>query len=262
MCDLSVLVPEARPVVAEAAKIYQRHTKAWFIGLIIHGSALKGGVIPGCSDIDLQLYLEEAAFSECGHLPLDICLTIHKDLSRIDPSPFRYIQCYALPPSLSPGQIGPIPGAYHIILGELPVPEATPEQVRHSAIEALERLDPDPSRIVRHLLHHGEGRLFRELRLLCTEVWPILYQVLTLREGEVLAIWNLPKESAIEHLPVTEPIGRDIRTFYRAVKEHYANGEKVETALAAIPLGVSFLRSAKLWYEQSYSAKGTSEVTV
>jgi hypothetical protein len=34
----------------------------------VHGSALKGGVIAGCSDIDLQLFLTDAAFAPTGPL--------------------------------------------------------------------------------------------------------------------------------------------------------------------------------------------------
>ena len=60
---VSGLTPEARPIAAAAAAVYMRHTRPWFIGLVAHGSAVKGGFIPGCSDVDLQLYLDDAAFT-------------------------------------------------------------------------------------------------------------------------------------------------------------------------------------------------------
>ena len=69
MVDVSGLTPEARPIVKEVAAVYLKHTTPWFIGLIVHGSAVKGGFIPGCSDIDFQLYLEDSAFSWHGQLP-------------------------------------------------------------------------------------------------------------------------------------------------------------------------------------------------
>jgi len=53
---------EVRPIVQAAAAVYVKHTTPWLVGLIVHGSAVKGGYIPGCSDIDFQLYLDEAAF--------------------------------------------------------------------------------------------------------------------------------------------------------------------------------------------------------
>jgi hypothetical protein len=62
MLNLSPLTPEARPIVEAAAAIYLRHFQPWFVGLVVHGSALKGGFLPGCSDIDLLLFLDRQAF--------------------------------------------------------------------------------------------------------------------------------------------------------------------------------------------------------
>lgn len=90
--DLSRVVPAARPVIEAAAQVYLRHTEQWLLGLLIHGSALKGGFISGCSDIDLQIYLRSEAFTLYGQLPLEICSAIQRDLARIDPHPFQYIQ--------------------------------------------------------------------------------------------------------------------------------------------------------------------------
>jgi hypothetical protein len=86
---LARVQPEAKPIVAAASQIYVAHARPWFVGLVLHGSALKGGFIPQCSDIDLQLYLDEAAFTPEGQLPLDLCLSIHQELAQIDPSPFH-----------------------------------------------------------------------------------------------------------------------------------------------------------------------------
>jgi hypothetical protein len=44
--DISPVVPEARAIVQKAAEIYWRHTKPYFVGLLIHGSALKGDLFP------------------------------------------------------------------------------------------------------------------------------------------------------------------------------------------------------------------------
>lgn len=160
--DVSPVVPDARPIVLEAARIYVAHTRSWFIGLLIYGSALKGGVIPGCSDIDLQLFLDDAAFTPTGGLPLELGVAIHRELAAIDPAPFQYLQCYALPPRLraggQSGSLGPIPGAYHLVRGRLPVPEATPAQLRERARQTLARLGPDPGGIANNLLEHGGGQ--------------------------------------------------------------------------------------------------------
>lgn len=95
MFDVTGLQPEAQSIVQATSAIYYKHTSSWFIGLIAHGSAVKGGFIPGCSDIDLQLYLEDAAFSEHGILPLSTGMAIQRELSHIDPAPFQYIHTEA-----------------------------------------------------------------------------------------------------------------------------------------------------------------------
>ncbi len=145
MVDLSPLTPEARPIAGRAAAVYLRHAVPWFGGLLVHGSALKGGFIPGCSDIDFKLYLDAAAFDGGGQLPLRLCLAIHRDLSRIDPAPFRYIQCVALAAAgAAPDFVGPVPGAYHLLAGRLPEPESTAQRLRDAARRALAALDPAP----------------------------------------------------------------------------------------------------------------------
>src|SRR5438046_546402 len=107
MFDTSRLVPEARLIVEAAAASYLRHTHPWFIGLVVHGSALKGGFIPGCSDIDFQLFLDEHAFGGLGELPFATCLAIQRDLVQIDPAPFRYIQGKAFSAILPSDHMGP-----------------------------------------------------------------------------------------------------------------------------------------------------------
>jgi hypothetical protein len=217
--DVSNLTPEARPIVREVATVYLEHTEPWFIGLIVHGSAVKGGVIPGCSDIDFQLYLEDSAFTSQGQLPLGLGLSIYRDLSQINLSPFRYVQCTTLPSrlpeepalSLPKGFVGPIPGAYHLVAGRLPVAEATAGQLRESAQRALMELNPMPPFIMGRLLGHGGVRMARSIRLLCTKVWPVLYQVLTLQQDDVIRVWCLPKGEAIELLPANTSLSETIR---------------------------------------------------
>lgn len=255
MINVSPLVPEARETVKAAAQVYFEHTRPWFIGLLIHGSALKGGFIPGCSDIDFKLYLQDSAFGEDGSLPLELVLAIHRDLSKIDPVPFQYLQCYALPPHLTAvgqigGDIGPIPGTYRMLLGSLPVPEPTPEQVRERAEESLATLQPVPSHLSNGLLDHGGGRLERHVRLLCTEVWPTLFNVLTCRAENPLEVWALPKDAAIARLPEEELLGKEIRQFHQNVRAYYLGKQSVDGAFAVVETGVGFLQAAKEWYRR------------
>jgi hypothetical protein len=180
-------------------------------------------------------------------LPLDLGLAIHRDLAQIDPAPFQYIQCYARTSRLPEGYIGPIPGAYRVVAGRLPVAEATAEQLRDSARAALAKLDPPPAHIARALLQHGGGKLARSVRLLCTEVWPILYQVLTLQQDDPIHVWGLPKERAIGLLPLNSAMGQAIRSFYAALRAYYPAEESIDLALSAIVSGVAVLQAARRW---------------
>lgn len=250
--DVSSLVVAAQPIAAAAAEVYLRHTEPWFVGLMAHGSALKGGYIPGCSDVDFQLYLEPAAFTDEGALPFELGAAIHRGLARIDPHPFSYIQCYAHPCALPADQIGPIPGAYALLAGRLPVPEATAADLLTSARRALSLLHPVPDYVRDGLLDHGAGRLQRHTRLLCTDVWPVLFQALSVREAEPLAVWRLPKPEAIALLPEGEPVGRAIRAFDAAARAYYPEQSSVDAALAVLRTGIAFRRAVAAWWNEAY----------
>ncbi|MGD9146896.1 MAG: hypothetical protein PVI80_15125, partial [Anaerolineae bacterium] len=240
--------------------VYLKRTAPWFIGLVVHGSAVKGGIIPGCSDIDFQLYLEDPAFSWQGQLPLELGFAIRRDLEGIDLAPFRYVQCY--PHTRQPPQdwVRPIPGAYHLLAGELPVAEATDDDLRRSARQALAELDPAPDFLMGKLLGPGGVRLERGLRLLCTKVWPVLYQVLTLqaRDGSPIDLWHLPKEQAIRRLPRSTAVRNEIEEFYQAVWVYYPAEDSLEAALAVIEHGVAFLQAARSWWDRGQYTEAQS----
>jgi hypothetical protein len=241
--DLSRVIPEARQIVERAASVYVRHAADDFVGLIVHGSAVKGGFIAGCSDIDFQLYLRREAFDENGNLPYERALQIHRDLARIDPAPFQYIQCYAFGGAQRPGWTGPISGTYAVVAGLLPVPEATSEELRSSALDRLRAIDPS-ERFRDSLLDHGGGRLSRQVRLLCTDVWPALYSLLIIRGDDPVASWNMTRHQAIAALNQDTDAARAIRRFNEALSEYYPEGQSTDGALEVLRTGVAFLRAA------------------
>lgn len=245
MLDLSGLIPAAQPIAERAALIYYKHTAPWFIGLVAHGSAVKGGYIANCSDIDFQLYLTDAAFTPSGELPLPLGMAIHQELAQIDPAPFRYIQCYALTGRLRPGWVGPIPGAYHLVAGRIPVPVATAAGLIASAKADLAALKLDAI----NLLSHGGGRLERQVRLHCTKVWPVLYQVVVLQQEDPLRVWNLPKDGVVALLPAASALGQAIRIYDRAVRTYYPTERSVRDGLKVLESGTAFLLAAKQWWD-------------
>lgn len=255
MPDVSGLVPEARPIAQQVAAVYLRHTAPWFVGLLAHGSAVKGGVIPNCSDIDFQLFLHESAYTARGEIPLELGFAIRRELEGIDLAPFRYVQCYVRTVQHEPDLVGPIPGAYHLVAGRLPVPEATASDLRRSARRALEELDATSWFIMGKLFGPGGVRLERNLRLLCTKVWPVLYQVLTLQnaDSDAIELWCLTKREAIERLPHDACLYHNILAFYRSVWAYYPDEDSLENALSLIQTGLAFLQTAADWWREASS---------
>ncbi|GHO83501.1 hypothetical protein [Dictyobacter formicarum] len=259
MLDVSPLVPEARPIASAAAQIYLKHLEAACIGILIHGSALKGGFIPGCSDIDFQLYLDGSILEASGQLPLSLSMAIQRDLATLDPAPFQYIQAYVKSPHVKTARaaqlVGPIADTYHMLYGHLPVPEATVEQIVQGSRRSVERVPAVIADTSEDLLSAGGGRLERKVRFMCTDVWPTLYSVLTLQSQQPLAIWRLSKDSALHLLPAHTPMGRGIRRFHQCVTLYYSHEHVLEEALAVLETGVAFLQAVEQWYEGYQAAR-------
>jgi hypothetical protein len=249
MFDVTGLAPEARPVAVAAAEIYYRHTAPWFVGLVCFGSAVRGDIVPGVSDLDFHLYLEPAAFAfadgDDNILPLDLCLAIQRDLAALNPAPFRYIDGGAEIAFIPEGHIGPIPGTYHVVAGRLPVPEATNAEVKAQAQQSLAHVQPLPSFVAAALLQHGSGRgdLALTVRTFCQVVWPAVYQAACLQEDDALAVWRLTKTQAAELLPADQPIGQRARAFDAARRRYYPAEASLFDALAVVAAGVAFLEA-------------------
>ncbi len=253
--DVAKLVPEAQPVARAAAAVYIRHTHRWLLGLLAHGSALKGGFIPGCSDVDMQLFLSEDAFDSDGRLPLALGFAIQRDLANIPLGPFQYVQCYARSPQSRDQMGGPIPGAYHMILGVLPIPEANAENLRKSAERALANLRPTPEYIESGLLIYSKPRLERHVRLMCTDVWPFMYHVLSLTEPDPLAMWRLPKREAIAILPTAMGLRHEAEAFLRVVRNGYEGEQTPDQLIAIIAQGVTFRTAVADWRDACESER-------
>lgn len=248
--DVRGVVPEARDTVAAAAAVYLRHTAPWFVGLLAHGSAVKGGFIPGCSDIDLHLYVDPAALAPEGRLPLALARAIHRDLAPLDPAPFAYLQCYTYGDRVPAGKAGPTPGAYAVIAGRLPIQPASVAGLVASSERVLARVATVRAGLADALLDVGGGKLEREVRFLCTDVWPTLAALLTMRGADPVHAWALPKPEAIALLPGDTLAGEAVRAFDTAVRAYYPAQTSLDDALKVIAAGDAFLASAdEAWRE-------------
>jgi hypothetical protein len=251
--DVAGLVPEARPIIEQAAPVYARHLAPWFVGLLAHGSAVKGGVIPGWSDIDLHLYLDDAAFtpetaghpSRTGYLPFSLTMAIQRDLAGIDPAPFCKVQCYAMGGRLPDGWVGPVPGSYHVIAGRATFPAPTREQLRENAAARLRAMEPFPDHLRDNLLEIlGTERLVNHARLLGTVVWPSLYNLLVVRGADPFQVWTLPKPAAMARLGEGPP-APEYRAYYELLMARPPSACTTDDVLRILERGVAVLHAVK-----------------
>lgn len=241
--------PEAREIVSRLVDLCERQFGPDLRTLVIHGSGAKGGIIPGSSDLDFVMIVTPDLLTPGGELPFDRAVAFHAELARIDPAPFLYLQgnVYAGGDAKATRLI---PGTYHIALGDPDVPLATSDTLIASAHSALARFDPDAYRNDRSnaLLNHGEARLYRQVRWMCTDIWPMAFHIATLIEGDGLTAWRRTKHGTVAFLAQAPIVGGPLEGWLDAITRHHASGETTATALEALAVGVAFLDAASRWY--------------
>lgn len=222
-------------------------------GIVLHGSAVKGGFIPGYSDLDLMVFLTPDCFDGNGALPDETVFAVQE---RIGPLPwqeagFRYPQAYFYDARRLPAWwTGPPPGAHRVLWGALP-PEArpSPEGVRRSARDWLARgLHEAVAADLHGFIDADDASIPRRLRLLGTRVTPTMFAVLTLEADDPIALWAQPKDAALEQLRARYPgasgpnaAGR----FYEAVRRLYGAAFDPDAGRTAFRDGIAFLRWAE-----------------
>jgi hypothetical protein len=248
--DVSGVQPSAQSILSRVAEIYLDQLGDALISLVAHGSAVKGGIIEGSSDVDYVVLVSPDILTSCGEFPLERSVAIHRTLSTIDPEPFRYVQGYADAWG-DPTARRFIEGTYHVVVGEPDVPVWTGEDLLNAARQAILDLDPARyrGRLSNALLDHGEERLNRQVRYLCTDVWPVMYHVASVALGDGPNAWQHTKPEVVQMLANDPIVGAPLTRWMNAISEHYAVGETVDTGLRAIESGVSFLESVADWRE-------------
>lgn len=254
--NLSPLNDQAREIVEHAATIYVRHTDPWFVGLYVHGDALRDRFTPGCSELQFRLFLEREAFSEDGRLPIELCVYIQRDLSTIDPAPFRRMCCRLSTGNHNNRTPGPVPGAYHVLAGRTPIPEATNLQLHEAATFALSNLTFDLDGVRQGLLSAGGARLAAPVEDLSSVVWETLYHVTTIHQKDGIRTWQLPKDKAIGLLPTGSELGDSIRTFQEKLSAFPGGETSTDAALEVIAPAQAFLGAVKAWWSRNRESAG------
>lgn len=97
----------------------------------------------------------------------------------------------------------------------------------------------------------GSWKLPQKVRWLCTDVWPMLYHVLTILQKNGIAVWQLTKDRAMKLLPQKGALAETMGVFYQAVCTYYSGESSVENALKVIETGLAFLQSVQSWWSDA-----------
>jgi hypothetical protein len=223
--------------------------------IVLHGSAVKGGAIPGYSDIDFMVFLAPECFDAGGDLPDELAFAIQE---RIGPLPWRkagflYPQAYFYDARRLPEWwTGPAPGAYRVLHGALPAQAVpTAERLRAASRHFLTKAMPEQlAGMLRNFADADDATLPRRVRLLGTAVTPAIFALAGRDADDALALWALPKFEALVRLEARYPAAQGpplARRFYELVAQLYQRDFDADLARQAFRTGVAFLR----WVERT-----------
>jgi hypothetical protein len=221
-------------------------------GIILHGSAVKGGIIPGYSDIDFMVFLTPNAFDD-GILSDEAAFAMQE---RIGPMPWReagfgYPQAYFYDVRrLAEWWTGPVPGAYRALIGELPDAARATQEGLHAGARRLlsETLLSRLDGMVSNYADSSDVQLPRRVRLLGTDLTPTVFSLASLHTDDLLTLWGRPKFDALKIVEDAYPNADKpalARQFYANVQQLYGQNFDVQLGRETFQVGVAFMRWAQ-----------------
>lgn len=222
-------------------------------GIVLHGSAQKGGGIPGFSDIDFMVFLTPDCFAPDGVLQDELVFAIQEHIGPLpwQEAGFLYPQAYFYDARRLPGWwTGPAPGSYRVLFGALPAEaQPTADGLRAASRRFLaEGMPQQLAGMLQNFADADDASLPRRLRLLGTMVTPSIFALASLHEDDVLALWAQSKFEALARLEAR--YGQDegpalARQFYERVARLYGDQFEANEGRQTFRLGVAFLRWAE-----------------
>ncbi|MFC1713979.1 hypothetical protein ACFL6S_09930, partial [Candidatus Poribacteria bacterium] len=219
------------------------------VAIINKGSTVKGGFIPGLSDMDLHVYLKDDAFVYSDFLKLELGLNLQE---KMDELIRRYdigggpVQVIMINVSKQRDWSGPLPNTYLVLYGD-DCPEPPPK--------AEEMLEYDRDNLQNP--HYGYGlvnsfvdktndALTGYVRRLNPAVTPTLYRALSLLTREPLRVWRMTKFEVLEALEKLEmedaaelvELGRK---FYELASQHQQTCDDLELCKETLRVGYRIL---------------------
>lgn len=219
------------------------------VAIINKGSTVKGGFIPGLSDMDLHVYLKADAFVYSDFLKLELGLSLQE---KMDALICKYdigggpIQVIMINVTKSRDWSGPLPGTYLVLYGD-GCPEPPPK--------AEEMLEYDRANLQNPSYGYGLVNSFADktndaltgyVRRLNPAVTPTLYRVLSLLTSDPTKVWGMTKFEVLEALEklgtedAVELVGLG-RKFYELASQHQQTRDDLELCKETLRVGYRIL---------------------
>jgi len=236
-------------IIIELRKAFVEVCKSVFgeslVSIITKGSSVKGGFIPGLSDVDLHVYLEEDVFSHSDFLKLEFGLSMQE---KMDALIQKYdfgggpIQVILINVSKPPDWSGPLPGAYIVLYGDGdPFPPPTVEGMLKQDLDGLK--NPTYAyKLISSFLDKGNDQLPNYVRRLNAAVNPALYRVLSLLTRDPVKVWKMTKFEVLDVLErladeSAKEVARLGREFYDMARKKERLGKDLDFCRTAIRTG-------------------------
>lgn len=173
------------------------------VAIIIKGSAVKGGFIPGLSDVDLHIYLKDDAFAYSDFLKLELGLSLQEKMDELireydfGGGPVQVIMINVSKPR---DWSAPLPGTYIVLYGnECPEPPPSAEAMLEYDRTNLQNPQYGYG-LVNSLVDKTSDLLAGYVRRLNAAVTPTLYRVLSVLTREPFKAWKMTRFEVLEAL--------------------------------------------------------------
>ena len=205
------------------------------VAIINKGSTVKGGFIPGLSDMDLHVYLKDDAFAYSDFLKLELGLSLQE---KMDELIRKYdlgggpVQVMVINVSKPRDWSGPLPGTYIVLYGgECPEPSPTAEAMLEYDRANLQNPHYGYG-LVNSLVDKNSDLLAGYVRRLNTAVTPTLYRVLSILTRKPFKAWKMTRFEVLEALEQLDI--EDVRKFAELARKFYeiaGQGDRMSTDL-------------------------------
>lgn len=215
--------------------------------VVSHGSAVKGGLIPGFSDMDFMVFLAPDRFGPYG-LRVDDAMAMQEGIDGLgaERAGFDYVDAHFYDAGSPPDWwTGPVPGAYRLLHGGLPAGvEADAGRLREAGAKTLQSAGRLAAADLAAFSDAPNRQLRRRVRLLATRVTPVLFAAAAARRDDVMAVWAADKVTVLSLFEAAyggDPQADLPRRFYEGLWGIGAEEAAPEEYRRVFRLGVEFL---------------------